>query len=60
MFIQNCNLRKGLGMARLMEADNGAGTGGGSEDKESSNTDEDEEGEEEEKQEKKDLHSSRR
>lgn len=28
MFILNCNLRKRLGMGRLMEADGGAGTGG--------------------------------
>ena len=28
MFIKNCNLRKGLGMGRLLEADGGAGTGG--------------------------------
>lgn len=27
MFITNCNLRKRLGMSRLMEADNGAGSG---------------------------------
>ena len=51
MFIQNCNLRKKLGMSRLLEADNGGGAGGGSEEENSNN--EEEESEEGEKKEDK-------
>ena len=50
MFIQNCNLRKRLGMSKLMEADAGAGTGGGSEENEELDTDK--EDKEEQKEEK--------
>lgn len=51
MFIQNCNLRKKLGMGRLLEADNGGGAGGGSEE-ENLDTDKDQEGKEEKQEEK--------
>lgn len=47
MFIQNYNLRKRLGMARLMDADDGAGSGSAEEGKEE-NSEENEEGSEEE------------
>lgn len=54
MFIQNCNLRKKLGMSRLMEADTGAGAGseGGAASEETQGGGA-EESEEEEKQEDK-------
>lgn len=38
MFITNCNLRKRLGMSRLMEADNGAGSGADTGDAETTET----------------------
>ena len=47
MFIQNYNLRKRLGMARLLDADDGAGSGSAEEGKEE-NSEENEEGSEEE------------
>ncbi len=52
MFVQNCNLRKRLGMSRLMEADAGAGAGseGGSAEEIEGGA---EENKEEEKQEEK-------
>lgn len=41
MFITNCNLRKRLGMGRLMEADNGAGSGANTGNAETTETKED-------------------
>lgn len=41
MFLSNCNLRKGLGMSRLMEADNGAGSGADTGNDETTVTDSD-------------------
>ena len=38
MFLSNCNLRKRLGMSRLMEADNGAGSGANTGDVETTET----------------------
>ncbi|WP_291649921.1 hypothetical protein [Clostridium sp.] len=38
MFLSNCNLRKRLGMSRLMEADNGAGSGADTGNEETSET----------------------
>lgn len=49
MFIQNCNLRKRLGMTRLMEADTGAGGNGGGTDENLDNDDKQEEEKQEEK-----------
>lgn len=51
MFIQNCNLRKRLGMSKLMDADAGAGAGSsgdgdGEGGEDNTNTDKDGEGEE--------------
>ncbi|NOW84285.1 vancomycin resistance protein YoaR [Clostridium beijerinckii] len=53
MFIRNLNLRKRLGMSKLMEADAGAGAGGSSEaDENLDNDDKTEESTEENKEEK--------
>lgn len=57
MFIQNFNLRKKLGMGRLLEANDGAGagtagSGSGEGEEEDSNTDESEEGEAKKKEDK--------